>query len=496
MNLRRYFYLGHRWLGIALAWLMLLWFVSGMVMLYVGYPKLTPAERLAHLPTLAFAEVLPPEQILAAVPERPSSLRLTTLGTQVVYVLRVGKETQVFDARQGQLLGAPDAARWQQVAAAWAPGEPVQALGSVQEDAWTHSRALDPHRPLQLFAVGDDWLYLSGVTGEVVRDAPAFERQWGWLGAWLHWLYPLRGGRFEGVWHDTVVYASLAGTLLTLLGVWVGISRWRRRPYANGAHTPYREFWLRWHHLIGLASGLLILLWVFSGLMSMNPWRIFEGRKAPAAASLPALSALPEPGQWAGCPAAADAVEVLWQSVGGHPVAVLLSARGQAQAFGPAARSGTCPEATGVPGDWLRAEAERQGGAAPVALEILTAHDFYYYARGPHTMGGHQERPLPAVRYRFADAEENWVTLDPATGSVVHRSTRAKRWQRVLFALFHSWDWLPLLERRPLWDLAMIVGSLGGVVVSLSGLILGWRRLQRRRRGPPTAVSPECTTGS
>src|SRR5256885_9801699 len=29
-----------------------LWFVSGMVMIYVGYPKLTEAERLRHLPPL------------------------------------------------------------------------------------------------------------------------------------------------------------------------------------------------------------------------------------------------------------------------------------------------------------------------------------------------------------------------------------------------------------------------------------------------------------
>lgn len=48
--MKRYLYLWHRWLGIGCCLLMVLWFVSGMVMLYVGYPKLTPLERLAHLP--------------------------------------------------------------------------------------------------------------------------------------------------------------------------------------------------------------------------------------------------------------------------------------------------------------------------------------------------------------------------------------------------------------------------------------------------------------
>lgn len=493
MNLRRYLYLGHRWLGIALAWLMLLWFVSGAVMLYVGYPKLTPAERLAHLPALALAEVLPPEQVLAGLPVRPTALRLSMQGEQAVYVARLGQESRVFDARTGLPLAPPDAERWHRVAAAWAPGLPVRMLGSVQEDAWTHSRALDPHRPLQLFSVGDDWLYLSGVTGEVVRDAPAFERRWGWLGAWLHWLYPLRGGVAEVFWQDFVIYAALAATLLTLPGLWIGVGRWRRRPYANGCHTPYREFWLRWHHLIGLWGGLLVLLWALSGLLSMNPWRIFDGRKPPAAVGLPSLADLPAPAQWLACTASAGTVEVLWQSVAGQPLAILLGGNAAPQVQLPAT---ACPQTGELPADWLRREAERQGGGPVQASERLSAYDFHYYARAQHTMGGHLERPLPALRYRFSDAEATWITLDPATGSVVQRSTRAKRWQRVLFALFHSWDWLPLLERRPLWDLAMIVGSVGGVVVSLSGLILGWRRLQRRRLLPPTEASPECTSGS
>ncbi len=49
---KRWNYLVHRWLGIGGCLLMLLWFVSGTVMLFIGYPKLTPGERLAALPLL------------------------------------------------------------------------------------------------------------------------------------------------------------------------------------------------------------------------------------------------------------------------------------------------------------------------------------------------------------------------------------------------------------------------------------------------------------
>ena len=85
---KRWPFLVHRWLGIALSWLFVCWFVSGMVMMYVGHPKLTEAERLAHLPPLqGQAGLLAPQQALeaAGVPkllsliDGPSSVLQLTL---------------------------------------------------------------------------------------------------------------------------------------------------------------------------------------------------------------------------------------------------------------------------------------------------------------------------------------------------------------------------------------------------------------------------------
>ena len=52
---KRWLYLVHRWLGVLLCAFFAMWFLSGVVMMYVGYPKLTQAERLAHLPPLRSA---------------------------------------------------------------------------------------------------------------------------------------------------------------------------------------------------------------------------------------------------------------------------------------------------------------------------------------------------------------------------------------------------------------------------------------------------------
>ncbi|MNF96684.1 hypothetical protein D3C84_794800 [compost metagenome] len=70
-----------------------------------------------------------------------------------------------------------------------------------------------------------------------------------------------------------MIYLSLTATLMAVLGAVIGVLRWRlRKPYRSGSRSPYRGF-ARWHHIGGLLFGVLAITWIFSGLMSMNPWR-------------------------------------------------------------------------------------------------------------------------------------------------------------------------------------------------------------------------------
>ena len=149
--MKRYFYLWHRWLGIGLCLLMALWFVSGLVMMYVGYPKLTPREHLAQLPALSAEDCcVPLAQVLAAADERqaPAAVRLTTVAGQPRYLLRYGQRVLAVDARSGQRLAGVDEQAARAAARQFAPGRGASYQGLVDEDVWTHSRALDADRPL------------------------------------------------------------------------------------------------------------------------------------------------------------------------------------------------------------------------------------------------------------------------------------------------------------------------------------------------------------
>ena len=502
---KRWLFLTHRWLGIALCLLFAMWFASGVVMMYVGYPKLTAQERLAHLPALpappADAALLSPQQALARAGWQHAlqELRLNA-GTagKPVYVLTGpadktqpgGKRTTVVDAITGELLREVDANTALASAAAWAgpSAEPAQALhylGTVQEDAATHSRALDAHRPLHVVALADGtWLYLSSRSGDVVRDATRSERAWNYAGAWIHWLYPLRGGALDKHWSNIVIGLSVLGTLGALSGSVIGIWRWRfARPYRSGRRTPYPGRSMRWHHISGLLFAAITLTWIFSGLMSMNPWKIFNSDAAPLRTAalqgqpLSSLDAGATPAQLLQA-AGPGTRELRWLSVLGQP---LVLAYGSSSST-PQVLDARSAQAHTIDAEALRAALLQLLPAPLERIETLNAYDLYYYARSEHSMTGGSDRPLPIWRAVFADEHQTWVHIDPHTGAVLGSLDSHGRTKRWLFAMLHSWDWLPLLERRPLWDALLIALSLGGLLLSGTGAIIGWRRLRQSFR--------------
>jgi hypothetical protein len=56
------------------------------------------------------------------------------------------------------------------------------------------------------------------------------------------------------------------------------------------------------------------------------------------------------------------------------------------------------------------------------------------------------------------------------------RVARARRW---LFNAAHSLDFPWLLQHRPAWDAVVWLLSAIGLMVSVSGVVIGWRRLRR-----------------
>lgn len=515
---KRWLYLVHRWLGVLLCAFFAMWFVSGVVMMYVGYPKLTPAERLAHLPPLRGAtqgpeRLLEPADALqrAGMVGPLQDLRLAVAsGGRAVYLVvpaapagdadprpRRAPAAVVIDATTGEKLLRVDAERAVASARAFAQQPHDAAIdyqGTLEEDAFTHSRALDVHRPLHRLHLGDSAgtvVYVSGTTGEVVRDAPLQERAWNYVGAWIHWLYPFRGNVFNDYWTDIVNWLSIAGIVLTVTGTVVGVLRWRfQGRYKTGSRTPYRGLMMRWHHVFGLMFAVITFTWIFSGLMSMNPWKIFDSGAAPLRQQAMHGGPMVLPGQAAAVQALLSAAspntrELRWVQSAGHTLVLAHSPAGA-----PAVLDATTAAPHTWPPDAVGEAAARLLPHAVARTDTLTTYDLHYYDRAAHTMTGGGGKPLPVLRLVFDDPQATWVHIDPHTGAVLDRTDRHRRASRWLFAMLHSWDWLPLLERRPLWDLVLILLSAGGAVMSLTGVVVAWRRLGIKLRDRTDRSAP------
>ena len=99
----RYLALIHRYAGMVIGIVMAMWCLSGVVMMYVGYPDLSEPERLRALPSLNPGRccVLPDTSL--ADDRQVGSFQLEMLGTRPVLRLRSGGgRASVIDLSDGQ----------------------------------------------------------------------------------------------------------------------------------------------------------------------------------------------------------------------------------------------------------------------------------------------------------------------------------------------------------------------------------------------------------
>ncbi|WP_116809856.1 PepSY domain-containing protein [Steroidobacter cummioxidans] len=504
MSWKRQLFLWHRWTGIVLCLFFALWFLSGIFMMYVGFPELTRAERFAgsqplRLPATALApdeavaRLTPQDFLTKATPTaieylNPSavvtarSIRLAMIAERPAYVISAsnGAQPRVVFADNGEVLRevTPEAA--QLVAASFvkrsgAPAsvDSIAFDARIQTDQWTVS-GLNEHRPLLRFRLNDaagTVLYVSSTTGEVVRDTHSTERALNYLGAVTHWIYPTFIRKYPLLWEWIVDVLSVIGVVLAVSGLWIGILRWNRRAPPGKRQVPYKGL-MRWHYFTGIVFGLVTITWVFSGLMSMNPLSINPPRRASADQQLlysgkrltPSDFQLPVTGF-------GDlAMEAELIHYDGQPFYRVTDADMSVRLVAGA------PTATRLP-DWqtMASRAPQLIPDAPlVESKLLTSYDNYFYSRHPER----GDRRLPVLRVRFGDEQSTWFHLDPITGQLLDRSTFTNRVYRWLYSGLHSFDIWWLWQRRPLWDICVITFSLGGLLLSVIGVVIGWRRLR------------------
>lgn len=460
---QRWLYWTHRWVGIVTCLLFAMWFISGLVMIYVGFPVLTDAERRTLLPVIDGQQVnLSPSRVLATagLGEWPRSLKLEMLHDEPVYRLVDWDNARTtISARDGRRIDSVDVATAIAIASG---GDAVLE----ERDQWSVTARYNPLRPFHLVSRNDvagTQLYVSARTGEIALDTTRSERFWNWLGSVPHWIYPTVLRRDAALWTDVVLWISGISIAVAVSGIWIGIQRLRvRRRYSNGAMSPYRG-WMWWHHWTGVIGSLFLLTWIVSGWLSMSPNGWFSGRNAApaqmqrfighATTNFP-LTVEPAP----------DAVELRFLWIGGQPLVVQY--RRDSSVIGAA-----FPQE-----QVLAAATQLLPQSKPVQQTLLTEEDDYWYSH-------HTRRPLPVLRIGFDDESSTVFYIDPLTGDLLARIDDSQRSYRWLFSALHSLDFRVLRHAPPAWKATIWILSLIGLAMSVTGIVIGWRHLRRKAAG-------------
>jgi hypothetical protein len=254
--------------------------------------------------------------------------------------------------------------------------------------------------------------------------------------------------------------------ITAIVGTVLGVTRLQVSRGRVG--SPFQG-WHAWHHVLGLFTATFLLTWIFSGWLSMDSGLLFSRGRLSQAEAARVVAATPDWRTLAGDQRliTAPVKEVEWFALGEH-----LYRREQA---GLASQSifaiGSAAENSQPPQSFLSArqvdalvQQFAQGCAAPA---IVGAHDSYPMAsRIPGT---------PVYRSICGDV---WFHVDGGTGALSERMDSSRRSYRWLYSGLHTLDFPVLLDHPMLRSVLIVVLCLLGFVFSVTGAVIGWRRLR------------------
>jgi hypothetical protein len=271
----------HRYLGLVFCLIFVIWFASGLVMIYARMPEYGAAERLARLAPLDSASIkLTPAQALeqATLADAPARIRISTFRSRPVYRFFVQGEWVTVFADEGSVLEQLSGNDAVAVVRDTFPSARSTArfVDTLREpDQWTIGmRAGGPLHVVSLGDAADTNVYVALRYG---RDRLEDRSQQPILGLRragdaLVLLSP--AARQSELWYNVVVYGSVVGCLLSVVGLVIGVYRYSlSRVRAGMSGTPTRAGFAG-ITTPGLIFGVITFTWLFSGMLSMEPWGI------------------------------------------------------------------------------------------------------------------------------------------------------------------------------------------------------------------------------
>ena len=455
------------------------WFASGIVMIYVPFPSLSDAERIERAEVVDISNITSlSEPFIATGIDTASRIRLLQYQSRPILIAEdySNNSVAVF-ADSSELVPTLTAADSQNISENFSDASIVSISDPIMYDQWVVHDRFDPYRPFFRVELGDEdrtHIYISAKTTEVLQKTNRQQRVWNYFGAVVHWIYPTIIRKDWALWDQLVWWVSLFGILGVIAGMILGVKHsvagWKLG--SRGIASPFSG-WLAWHHKIGFIFGVFVLLWIFSGWLSMDHGRLF---------SMPDPTAKQE-ADVRGISLSSALSRIRQEHLVEFPDIKEFEISALANQAILIAKSDKASDLLLLVPD-LNPNRENLISAARSAVSrawpsktikesyMVTADDVYGHLR---------EGSLPesTLRIVLADIDETWIHINLDDGQIISVMDKSRRMYRWLFNGIHSLDLPGLVNRRPLWDVLMVVLMIIGFTFSLTGLVIAYKKLAR-----------------
>lgn len=476
----------HQILGSLLSLVFVVWFISGFVMLFSGFPHASK-ESLFNKQQI----FIPTDSIQVLPNEFSANLQTVSLekfNSKAIYrITDQDNNTKVIDAftlTEIEFFSSYelDTLIQQNYNAGYREKKILSDF-----DAWIPWSHFKKYFPIHKYYLNDSLhtvAYASSKTGEIVQETNRKQRWLARFGAIPHWFYFKSLRLKKEAWIKLIVWISGIGSLMCLFGIVVGFYHFRKRNKRKRlgmfSFSPYKKRWYKWHHITGFFFGIITFTFVFSGMMSLQKvpkfivpvknehhyielWNkkyfnlndfqlpvstIIESERIPSIRKI----------EWCFTTSETPFYRVYSSDLNSP---VMVSASPNKMAFKQKEFS------------WAEIEREflRKIKNTEATFETLHESDGYYFEdRRP---------PFPVVKAVIYDDNKTWLYINPRDLNIVYslnKNTRLRRW---LYKGLHSFDFKLLVSHNTLRIVILFIISVFGTIISLSGVVLSYRYISR-----------------
>ncbi len=476
----RYIYKIHHYLGTFFFGMFSIWFLSGFVMMYRSFPFLSQKDRIERNEIIPQqGDLLPhPTSVLSDHEQGNSNtLRINTiLGKPVYHLITNDGEFQSRFAHTKETVKINESLAIQIARNFTGIKSNAEAFILTKVDQWIPRPKYIKHLPVYKVVFSDSdgtFVHISSKTGEVISCTSRSDRVWAWLGAIPHWIYLKEIRIHKTLWSQICIWLSAFGFIMSLSGIITGIARYRKKP--NAKFKRFKNKWYNVHYYTGLTFGLFVCTWIFSGFMSMSPFKWSYDFTLSEQETL----------IWGGrCNSLESITDEEWanfqQYIQTNAIKETHFSTFSGKLFLAHFTSNT---AKSICLSHLRYQPSKTDLSKQIKLlntsdpvvgiELLKTYDHYYYDR-------HNNKKLPVFKATTNDRITYYI--DPSNGKVLLRSDLTNKLERWLYHGLHSLDFRFLTNNRPLWDIVMILLLLGGTAVCVTATGLGVKFIRRKRR--------------